>query len=78
MTLHTKVTGEEFDGQDLSVDPQYEHKEELPRPDRSTVDRNPRRIHLVARARRSAQRPCSPGVRGVARRPFGRDPGTSQ
>jgi hypothetical protein len=25
MTLHTKVTREEFDGQDLSVDPQYEN-----------------------------------------------------
>jgi hypothetical protein len=38
MTLHMKVTGEEFDGQCLSVNPQYEHKEDLPRPDRSTVD----------------------------------------
>ena len=34
MTLHMKVTGEEFDGQCLSVNPQYEHKEDLPRPDR--------------------------------------------
>ena len=42
MTLHTKVTDEEFDGQYLSVNPQHEHKENLPRPDRSTVEPKPK------------------------------------